>query len=89
MSNQINLIRTSFTDHNGTSYGYRGYDGYEQCYSNVFESPASEDDKEFFHQVWEDGNAQNLINTCREDETGVSIDGEFYDYETIKGWMEE
>ena len=89
MSNQINLIRTQFTDHTGTSYGYRAYDGYEQCYSNVFESPASEDDKEFFLEVINDGGAKNLMDFSTENAVGISIDGEFYEYETIKEWGRE
>jgi hypothetical protein len=87
MSNTINFIRTQFTDYAGTSYGYRAYDDYEQVYSNNFESKPSEDDREFFNQVCEDGGASSLVDAITENESSICIDGTFYEYEEIKDWL--
>ncbi len=87
MSTPITFIRTQFTDYTGTSYGYRAYDGYEQVYSNTFESKPSEDDREFFNQVSEDGAAENLISFIFDNECGLCIDNTFYDFSEIKDWL--
>ena len=90
MSNRVEIQRTTFVDEpNGEqTHGYRIYDEYESHYNN-FMTP------EFFtlpigdvlEIVKEDGNSSELISCIREFETGVSLDGVWYDYAEIKEFL--
>ena len=87
MGTSFSLVRTEFKDYNGTSYGYRAYDDYEQLYCNNWADKPNEDDKEFFLEVVDDGTAADLVSSCHDNQTGVTIDGTFYEFEEIVEWM--
>jgi len=82
----INLVGTTFTETTGdVSYGFRMYDEYEKTYCNILESPPPEDDLELLQVALEytDDISKAMFDFMREHETGLTINGTYYDWEEI------
>ena len=90
MSNIVEIIPTEFRNVRSgvTSYGYRIYDDYECFYHNLWES-IPESDIEFLVKVIatakeEHSNALEMLRFCVQEEKGISIDMNYYEYDQIK-----
>jgi len=90
MSNIVEIIPTEF--HNVRSkvvtYGYRIYDDYECFYHNLWDS-IPESDMEFLTKVVatvkeEHPAALEMLRFCVQEEKGISIDMQYYEYDQIK-----
>jgi len=80
------LIATTFTDLSGhVSYGYRLYDNYGKTYCNM-SSCLIEDDLELlqFAIREEDEFSETLFAFLSEEQQGLEINNEFYDFDLIK-----
>ncbi len=92
MSNKITIEPTKFENvRTGViTYGYRAYDNYDQAYGNTFDS-IPDDDLDFLSQVNEnaDQNTSEMLCFVKENQCGLFIGSEWYDYEDIKETLEE
>ncbi len=91
MSNQIELVRTKFTDTRtgNESYGYRIFDDYAAFYSIYAEGKAPEDDLELLRSVAKDqafGDDEILDATRR---TGLTVDGCYYTADQMVKMLQE
>ena len=94
MSNCAGIKGTIFTDiHTGDlSYGYRIYDDYGQSYNNRLNEDQIKNDMVLLEQVChnlEDTVAAGIIDCMIEDNYGITINGNYYDYEEIKDQLNE
>ena len=81
--NKINLVSTKFTNIKSgeESFGYRIYDDYSSEYNNLLDTPI-DDDLDLLAQAIED--SHEMLDFVRENETGVDINGTWYDWEEIQ-----
>ena len=92
MSNQVNVVRTKFTNiaTGEETYGVRIYDEYGSEYSNIWEKNEIPDDdldllskcKEYEIGTKDDGPLDYVIFS----EKGVIVDGNYYEWQEIK-WL--
>lgn len=87
MSSKVILQGTSFVSVNGgTTYGFRLYDEYAKVYDNNSET-LIEDDLELLKyaaSVEDTDGTQAILNFVFEQETGMEINGTWYDWDEIK-----
>jgi hypothetical protein len=86
MGNQVNFVRTTFIDHNGTSYGFRVYDDYDCTYHNAFPAELPEDPQELLTVIIEHADliVQGIVDSLFENMKGASIDGQWFDWEVLE-----
>ena len=92
MSNQIYLVKTTFTDHSGSCNGFRMYDNYDKTYNNMadmLDIVLPDGNLEFLGCILEnfmsdDMAIQTMIDFIKEEAKGIEINGTYYDYEEIK-----
>lgn len=84
MSNPLTIKRTAFTDFEGTDYGYRVYDNYDNKYDNNYDAPVTDDDLKLIQVVMDDH--PDFFETMSEPfgERGVYVDAEYYTHDQIK-----
>lgn len=95
MSNRACLLSTKFEDvghgpgegtgGGGVTYGFRIYDDYSKSYDNNAEC-AIEGDLELLSYALENGDeqAQSILSFITEEEHGLDINNEWYEWEQIK-----
>jgi hypothetical protein len=89
MSNRLCIVSTEFRNARteGTTYGVRIYDNYDNVYDNLWEGILY-DDLEILATVLKDtkGNerVEAMFDFIQENENGIDIDGEWYDWDQIK-----
>lgn len=87
MANRVTIEPTEFTNvRNGEiSRGVRVYDDYEKTYDNTLES-IPDDDLELLKLVaaLDDEEIRGMLSYLVENEAGVCISDEWYDWEQIK-----
>jgi hypothetical protein len=90
MSNLVEVKRTKFTNLDGSAetYGYRIYDNYGASYCNLFfkEDELPKDDFELikYIQEYNDEVVDAMLQYIEDDQEGISIDDEFYEWKDIK-----
>ena len=94
MSNSINLVATTFVAHaqeTKDTHGFRYYDDYCKGYCNQAEAPI-EDDLELLAYAIEVGPDYDalsaLLDHVASGEHGVTINGQYYDWDEIKHLVE-
>lgn len=87
MGNQITIEPTEFINVRSgeKTFGFRLYDDYGQTYDNTWDS-ILDDDMEILKKVMKSDDAfvSDAISFIRENEKGIDIGGEWYDWEQIK-----
>lgn len=85
MSNNIQLVSTTFNDIAGKTYGFRMYDSYEKTYDNNAEAEIS-DDLALLEYAIECGDmiVREMITYCKEHNHGMTINNTWYNYDEIK-----
>ena len=92
MSNQVCIQRTTFVDQpNGEkTYGYRMFDDYESTYNNFYgEDFLEKPPLDAIAQIKVDGSRAeyDLFSFVVEEEKGITVDGEYFEWEQIKGLL--
>ena len=87
MSNRVTIQPTIFENHptGEKTHGFRFYDDYAQFYCNTLESPLPDNDLDMLRLVMDnlDDVGSAMIDYIIENEVGINIGGEWYDYEAI------
>jgi hypothetical protein len=89
MSNSVTVMPTKFTnlDGSGETRGVRVYDSYGQKYDNTWESVPT-DDLEILALVIENRSAPEIMGYVEQEQGGVTIGSEFYEWDQIKHLFE-
>jgi hypothetical protein len=80
------LVTCEFHNTTGeVTKGYRLYDEYGQTYCNTWQT-IPEDDLEILELAIKDAddNAKTFFNFMKETESGITINGEWYDFEQVE-----
>jgi len=87
MSNQVTIEPTKFENVRSGSVtkGYRMYDDYGATYCNQWDS-IPDDDLAVLAKVLEDvdNTGEGMLESVEEHESGISIGGEYYEWDQIK-----
>lgn len=86
MSNNVQLVATTFENLDGSkTYGFRMYDGYTKVYDNNSETLIT-DDLQLLEYAIGCGDAEvtGMIDFLSENNTGLTINDVWYDYDEIK-----
>lgn len=87
MASKVTLIATTFDEHVcGTkTHGFRMYDDYSQAYDNNSESPIEDDfDLLRYALTCSNSDIKAMLDFIAENEMGMMINSQFYDWEEIK-----
>ena len=83
MSNRICLYATEFKDLQGSSFGYRVADDYDKEYHN-FAPKMITDDLALLQYAVETTEFSTFHDFLADNESGLSINDEWYDWEQVK-----
>ena len=88
MSNRVNLVSTKFVNvkENCETFGFRMYDDNVQTYDNTWDF-IPDDDLDVLTKVILNSNTdlvEEMLDYIHSNEIGISIDGEWYDWEQIE-----
>ena len=88
MSNPLTIEPTEFVNvrnRQEKTFGVRVYDNYDQSYDNTWDL-IPDDDMEILEKVIANNNEQMqaMLDYVKENECGISIGGEWYDWDEIK-----
>lgn len=90
MSNQVTIEPCEFTNVRSghVTKGFRMYDDHAQAYDNTWDS-IPDDDMDVLDKVCESDNVEikDMLLFIRENQKGINIGGEFYNYEAIKAYL--
>lgn len=93
MSNTVRIITTKFVNtKDGTeSFGFRIFDDYENLYSNLYDERIKDfSPLELLKEASDlcaDKDSEMLVSVA-ENESGVEIDGEYFEWDEIKSVLE-
>jgi hypothetical protein len=91
MSNKVTIEPTKFVNIRSGSetVGFRMYDDYAQVYNNTWDS-IPDDDMDLLKLVVTDDSVEvrDMLLFIKENEKGICIGDEFYDWEQIKKYLE-
>lgn len=91
MSNRVSIVPTEFVNvrSGDRTLGVRVYDDEGQSYDNTWET-IPDDDMDLIKKVLQsdDINIVGMMDFIQENEKGLSIDGNWYDWEQIKDCWE-
>jgi hypothetical protein len=94
MSNRAKIQPTKFVsvndDFDGTTYGVRVYDDYSQTYDNTWDS-IPDNDMDILRKVMKSGDEviESILESLCENEKGIYIGSNWYDYDEIKDVLNE
>jgi hypothetical protein len=80
----INLLATTFSDLMATTYGFRMYDEYDQCYDDNSESPIEDDLDLLRYALTVDcDKVREMLSYLKENREGMNINNVWYDWDEI------
>lgn len=91
MSNSVNLVATKFVSATGEeTFGFRMYDNYGDVYDNLAESLITDEIELLEYAKNADyREVRDMLDSVVENETGMNINGVWYDWDEIKANLEE
>jgi hypothetical protein len=98
MSNHVTIVATRFTnldeehDPDGTTYGFRAFDGFDKTYCNsMTEDAARMPDLELLHEIvlhHADEILESMFDYVKSNRTGIEINGTQYEWEEVREILE-
>jgi hypothetical protein len=98
MSNHVTIVATCFTnldeehDPDGTTYGFRAFDGFDKTYCNsMTEDAARMPDLEFLREIathHADEILEDMFDYVKSNLTGIEINGTQYEWEQVREILE-
>jgi len=99
MSNHVTIVATCFTnldeehDPDGTTYGFRAFDGFDKTYCNsMTEDAARLPDLEFLREIathHADEILDSMFDYIKNNLTGIEINGTQYECEKVREILQE